>query len=67
MSFIQAHWGAFALALWIVGTALNRAIPAEAADFKWSQFFIDWIKGVLGMLPSQAPKLTAKQKATLKA
>jgi hypothetical protein len=67
MNFIQAHWGAIVLGLWIMGTALNRAIPAEASDFKWGQFFIDWIKGILGMLPSAAPKLTAKQKATLKA
>lgn len=65
VAFIQAHAGVILLILWIAGTALNRAIPAQSSDFKWGQFAIDWIKGILGMLPSTAPKLTNAQRAAL--
>jgi hypothetical protein len=69
MTFMQwvASNKAFLVTLGLlVGGALYRALPAEASSFNFAQFILDWIRGVLGALPSQAPKLTPVQKATLK-
>jgi hypothetical protein len=67
MQWIESNKAAIIFALWIVGGALYRALPAEASSFNFAQFILDWIRGILGALPAQAPKLTAVQKATLKA
>jgi len=66
MTFIQAHWGTILATLVIIFGAMQRALPATAAEFNTGQFIIDWIKGIGQQLPSTAPKLTSAQKAMVK-
>lgn len=54
-------------ALLLIGGALYRALPAKASDFSFPQFILDWIRGILGALPSNAPKLPAADAAAAKA
>lgn len=51
----------------LIGGALYRALPAEASSFSFPQFILDWVRGILGALPSTAPKLTEAQKTALPA
>lgn len=67
MAFIQAHWGAILLGLWVIGTALYRALPKTTADWQWGQVVLDWVRGILGALPSTAPKLTKAELMARKA
>jgi hypothetical protein len=64
--WVASNKAAILFALWIIGGALYRALPAEAASFNFAQFILDWVRGILGALPSQAPKLTTAQKAQVK-
>lgn len=52
--------------LLLIGGAIYRALPQKAADMNWPQFVLDVVRGVLGALPSNAPKLTPEQKVALK-
>lgn len=54
-------------ALLLIGGALYRALPAKATDFNGPQFILDWIRGILGALPQQAPKLTGDSLKAMKA
>jgi hypothetical protein len=49
--------------LLLLGGSIYRALPAKAADMNWPQFILDVVRGVLGALPTNAPKLTPAQKA----
>lgn len=60
------QWVAVATpSLLLIGGAIYRALPQKAADMNWAQFILDVVRGVLGALPSNAPKLTNAQKAAL--
>jgi hypothetical protein len=65
MQWVAANKAFLITAALLVGGALYRALPAEASSFNFAQFILDWVRGILGALPSNAPKLTPVQKASL--
>lgn len=65
MQWVASNKAFLVTAALLVGGALYRALPAEASSFNFAQFILDWVRGILGALPSNAPKLTPPQKASL--
>lgn len=67
LTWLAANKAFVITALLLIGGALYRALPAKATDFNGAQFILDWVRGILGALPQQAPKLSGEDLKAMKA